>query len=365
MTAQAHIFISHDFVLDAVLASVADQMQTLGHRVTRGPCAEPGKKHTLEPNRYRAVIASADVMVTTTRTILPGELLDQAPFLRGIVFPSIGTETVDLNDACERGLLVANGATLENFHSMAEATVMLILALFYRLHDSEAVLRTNAQRPTPLRASLLRGKTIGIVGYGRIGREVARRLCAFDVQLLVHDPRVDAASLPLGARSVALDELLSGSDLVTIHATPRPGGKPLVGRSELQRMRSSAYLVNTARGACVDEDALHAALRDRTIAGAALDAFMVEPLPPASPLRTLDNVLLTPHMVGHTKELFESLAPACVANVLTLLQGELPRYLCNPAAVGRWRERLSALDSQTGTRSKLQIRQAHHQLPKF
>jgi D-3-phosphoglycerate dehydrogenase len=230
---------------------------------------------------------------------------------------------------------------------MAEATIMLMLNLFYNLHGTQDLLRRDAPRPAMPRARMLQGKTIGLVGFGRIARAVAERLRGWNVEILACGPRLDPAHPPEGVRPVPLDQLLRDSDLVSLHTTLTPGSRHLIGAAQLRRMKRDAFLINTARGACVDEAAVHAALRDGVIAGAALDAFEVEPLPTESPLRQLGNVILTPHMAGHTQELHASFAPACVRNVEAILAGELPPHACNAEAAPAWRDRLALLDGDT------------------
>lgn len=342
------IFIAADFVLDPALDSAAERLREQGHTVVRGPRAVPGRKTVLPPERLGELVGAADVIVATSRVVIDDAVLDAAPRLRGVVFPSIGTESLDLAEAGRRGLMVANGATPENFQSMAEATIMLMLNLSYDLRGTEDLLRRNAPRPAAPRARMLQGKTVGLVGFGRIARAVADRLRGWNVEILASSPRLDPAQVPAGVRAVALDTLLRASDIVSLHTTLTPGSRHLIGPAELRRMKPGAFLLNTARGACVDEAAVHQALRDGLIAGAALDAFEVEPLPPDSPLRQLDNAILTPHMAGHTQELYASFAPACVRNVEAILAGELPPHACNPSTAPAWRERLAGLDGARG-----------------
>ena len=327
----AKIFIACDFVLDPALDAVAEDMQRRGHTVVRGPAAVPGTKTVFAPADHARYFGGTDVLVITTRAVINDAILDAAgPRLRGIVFPSIGTESIDLPSATRRGLVVANGATPENFQSMAEATVMLFLNLCYDLKRSTRLLRDNAPRPPVLSAQMLRGKTIGLIGLGRVARGVAQRLQGWDVNIVACNPGTPADQVPRGVRLVCMEELLACSDLVSVHTTLNSSTVHLIGAPELAQMKPGAFLVNTARGGCVDERAVHEALAQGRIAGAALDAFEVEPLPINSPLRQLDNAILTPHMVGHTQELFRSFAPACIDNVLCILAGEVPRYVCHP-----------------------------------
>jgi phosphoglycerate dehydrogenase-like enzyme len=343
MNVQARIFIASDFVLDVALDAAAGSLAQRGYDVVRGPRAVPGTKTVFDPADHDVLFARSDVLVVTTRSVVDDAILDAAPRLRGIVFPSIGTESLDMTAASARGLIVANGATPENFESMAEATVMLILNLLYDLRGTERVLRDNAPRPAQLSARMLKGKTLGLIGLGRIARGVVARLAGWGVDIVCHKPGLAPGALPTGVRPVALEELLRSSDVVSVHTTLTASTTGLVGAKELALMKPTAFLINTARGLCVDEDAVHAALARGAIAGAALDAFRVEPLPPDSALRALPNAILTPHMVGHTRELFASFAPACVANVEAILAGRLPPFTCNTAAEAAWRTRLSRL----------------------
>lgn len=343
MQGNATIFIASDFVMDGALDSAAESLRQSGHRVVRGPKAIPGKKTVFSEQDRKAYFFEADVIVISTRVIVDEALLDSAPRLRGIVFPSIGTESIDMNWANQRRLIVANGATPENFISMSEASVMLMLNLSYGLRRTETLLRENLPRPPSMWAGMMRSKTVGLIGFGRIGRGVAERLSGWGVHIVAYDPGLPAHAVPAGVTMCELDELLAQSDFVSVHTTLTPGSKHLIGAPQLKLMKRSAFLINTARGACVDEEATAEALACGDIAGAALDAFNVEPLPPDSPLRSLDSAILTPHMVGHTQELFASFAPACVKNVEAILAGALPPLACNPAVADAWKQRLQEL----------------------
>ena len=339
------IFIGSDFVTDTILDEVTQILRDRGHNVVRGPGAIPGKKTIFAPADYERFFGDIDVLVITSRSAVTSGMLDASPKLKGVVFLSIGTESLDLEEARSRDLIVANGATSENFESVAEASVMLMLNLLYDLDGTEHVLRAQLPRPRHLKARMLMGKTIGIIGFGRIGRGVAERLGNWGVRILVHDPAL-RGELPNNTQQVSLDALLTAADIVSVHAIPATDGKPIIGAAELGKMKETAFLVNTARGHCLDEAAVFEALRDNRIAGAALDAFVVEPLPSDSPLRDLENVILTPHMVAHTQELFGSFAPACVENVERILRGEPPLHVRNPEVLDRWKERFK--DPSTG-----------------
>jgi D-3-phosphoglycerate dehydrogenase len=339
------IFISSDHIVDPWLEAIAQQLQAQGHRILRGPAQRPPAITEFESADWPRFFGATDLIVMTSRSKVPREILAAAPRLRGVVFPSIGTESLDLAAATELGIIVAYGPTPENFLSIAEATVMLMTVLFYGLPKTEAVLRENQTRPKVLHAQLMLGKTIGLIGMGRIARAVVERLAGWRMRVLAFDPHVAQAQAPPGVVMTDLQPLLRQSDLVSLHATLSSGTRHLIGRAELALMKPSAYLINTARGGLVDDAALVDALRARKLAGAALDVFQQEPLPRDHPYRGLKNVILTPHMVGHTREIFEAIPPTALENIARIFRGEPPLYPRNPEALSKWCERLARLDA--------------------
>ncbi len=341
------VFICHDYMLVEVLDEIQARLEQSGIEVLRGPQTAPGKKLVYSKESYTELFGRAEVMMFSSRSICSREIMLAAPRLRGIVNPTIGLETVDLAAANELGIIVGHGATPENFVGMAEATVMLILMLMYQPRETEAVLRDRRRRPrsTPkdVWARMLRGRTVGLVGLGRIARGVVERLSGFGVNLVACDPFVGRDQAPEGVKMTDLDTLLRSSDIVAVLVSITPESRGMLGERELALMKPSAYLVNTSRGEAIDEAALYRALREKRIAGAALDSFAVEPLPDDSPLRQLDNVILTPHMVGHTQDAFVSFPPAAVENITRILRGERPLYCKNPEVIPAWQRRLANL----------------------
>jgi D-3-phosphoglycerate dehydrogenase len=341
------VFICHDYMLVEVLDEIQARLEQSGIEVLRGPQTAPGKKLVYSKESYTELFGRAEVMMFSSRSICSREIMLAAPRLRGIVNPTIGLETVDLAAANELGIIVGHGATPENFLGMAEATVMLILMLMYQPRETEAVLRDRRRRPrsTPkdVWARMLRGRTVGLVGLGRIARGVVERLSGFGVNLVACDPFVGRDQAPEGVKMTDLDTLLRSSDIVAVLVSITPESRGMLGERELALMKPSAYLVNTSRGEAIDEAALYRALKEKRIAGAALDSFAVEPLPDDSPLRQLDNVILTPHMVGHTQDAFVSFPPAAVENITRILRGEPPLYCKNPEVIPAWQRRLANL----------------------
>jgi len=243
-------------------------------------------------------------------------LMDRCPRLRGLVAVGVGCEGFDREAAAQRSISIATGATRQSAGDMASATIMLMLALSHRLPEAIEACRKGGRRDSS-RARSLDGATVGIVGYGAIGREVARRLLAWDIRVLASG-RAPLEGLPQGVEPVDLDRLLADSDIVTLHATFAHGSPPLLDRDRIATMRPGALLVNVARGGLVDEAALADALVHGRLGGAALDCFASEPLSAGSPLWGLPNTILTPHQIGHSGAGMELLVETFIENILRL-----------------------------------------------
>lgn len=272
------------------------------------------------------------------------KVLEAAPHLRLVVFPFIGVDRIDLAAATEQGILVCNSPSWENVAGMAEATIGLMQALVKRLKHNEALLRGGAWgRPEDL-GDLLAGKTVGIVGLGRIGQATAQRLASWEVRLLGYDPYVSRdKAAELQVELVELDGLLKESDFVVVFVVLTAETRRMIGARQLRLMKPTAFLVNTSRGEAIDEEALLRAIEEKWIAGAALDVFEREPLPPDSPLRRLDpeRLILTPHNIGHSNAAVRGNLRLTVESLLAGLRGELPDTVVNRDAIPRWQERLA------------------------
>lgn len=339
------IFIARDPQITQLMDTIAMEMAARGLNVVRGPMPTQGAKLVYPVSEHARLFGKASVLMFSGQSVCSRQVLRSASRLRGVVYPAVGIETLDIAAATEMGVIVGHGAIPENAQGMAEATVMLLLALGMQLHRSERALREHQPKPGPENnwVGQLHGKTIGFVGFGRIARAASRLLQPFGVKLIAYHPNHLPQADDEPVSWVGLDELLSTADFVSLHVTLNETSKAMIGARELSLMKPTAYLLNTARGQVVDEQALIEALKASSIAGAALDTFEVEPLPANSPLRTLDNVILTPHMVGQTRESISALIPAAVENIERVLDGRLPLYCKNPEIEERWRERLNAL----------------------
>jgi phosphoglycerate dehydrogenase-like enzyme len=316
---------------------VTEILHADGVGVIRGdPPSHPG----IEPvfSGSPSQLEKVEVIVVSHMDSCPAELISMTPRLRGIVSAVIGLDTVDLAAAEERDLLVAHGAMEENYLGVSEATVMLIAALLLDLPGKERALREMSSEAR-MRGRMVRGKRIGLVGLGRSARGVVERLQGWEVDIVAHDPYV--VDPPAGVWMVSLHELLATSDVVSVHVTLGEATRGLIGENELELMKEDGYLINTARGPVVDEAALLEALETGRIAGAALDVFEEEPLSKDHPFRGLSNVILTPHAIGHSFELWEAIPRVAAEQVTAILAGEVPRYVANNHVLPRWRGRVS------------------------
>jgi phosphoglycerate dehydrogenase-like enzyme len=265
------------------------------------------------------------------RTRFPGTLLDRLPSLRLLALTGRNSGHVDLAAATRRGILVTE--TGGSGAAAVEHTIGLILAVVRRIPQEDRALREGRWQ-TSVGVDLA-GKTLGVVGLGRIGSRIASFGRFLGMRVLAWGPTLTAErAAAAGAAYVDLDTLLRESDVVTLHTRLSELTRGLIGAERLALMKPTAYLINTARGPIVDEAALVAALRAGRLAGAALDVFDREPLPPGHPLTTLDNVVLTPHIGYVTREAYEIFFSEVVENILAWLEGKVPARALNPEVFG-------------------------------
>jgi D-3-phosphoglycerate dehydrogenase len=316
-----------------ILQTIVERLRGLGHVVAY-------HEDTAAFHRAGASLTETDIVIAAPGFTCTKTLMASAPSLRGVISPVTGIDNIDVDAASELGIIVANGHIPENTESMAEATILLMLAALYDLHGTEAVLRHNLVRPARDKARMLQRKTIGLIGFGQIAQAVVARLAGWNVTILAHArrPRADTNAV----RFVGLEALLAASDIVCVLTNLNSGSRGLLNAELLRSLKHGAVLVNTARGAIIDEAALIAVARERPDLLLALDTFTVEPLPADSPLRDIPNAILTPHMLGHTQESSDALPAAAVENTQRILAGDLPLYLCNPNVVATWQSRWGA-----------------------
>jgi D-3-phosphoglycerate dehydrogenase len=275
-------------------------------------------------DRMRGAAAAINVRAYSKFT---DDVFAALPDLRFLTVMGTGTDNIDLAAATRRGIVVSNTPTAPTI-SVAEHALAMMLAITKNLVPMHNALVKGTWKHIP--GIELRGKTLGMIGLGIIAAEMAPVVRALGMRLigwsLTHD---EARASRLGVELLPMDEVLRQSDVVSLHLRASPRTAKIIGARELGLMKPTAYLVNTARGAIVDEAALYETLTQRRIAGAAIDVFQTEPLPADSPLLTLDNVVVTPHVAWVTDAGIDRMSRHPVENILAFLEGE-PRFVVNP-----------------------------------
>jgi len=263
------------------------------------------KTHDQLPEGLAAALADADALVVRSAVQVDDALMEKAPKLRVIGRAGVGVDNIDAEAATRRGIVVMNtpGA---NAVAVAELTIGLMLALARKLPAANASMHAGKWEKKNLQGAELRGKALGILGLGRVGLEVARRARGFGLEIIGSDPFVSAAvAREAGIKLVTLEELIAGSDYLTLHVGLTPQTTGVINAKTIAKMRKGVRIINCARGELIEDEALIAALKSGQVAGAALDVFTVEP-PKESPYFALDNVILTPHVAGSTGEAQEA-----------------------------------------------------------
>ena len=265
---------------------------------------------------------------------VPSEIFETAGKLKLVLVNRGGIENIDMEAACRAGVpVLANPA--HNANSVAELTIGLMIAEtrnIGRCHASMSVLHKWRETcPNSGRCHELKGRTVGLVGFGTIGRIVAQLLQAFQVHLLVYDPYIEPEKIAaVGGTSVSLEMLLQNSDIVSLHARVSESTRGMMGEAEFRMMKPTAVFINTARAPLVDTDALYKALSEQWITGAALDSYHIEPIPEDDRFLRLDNVTFCCHKGGDTVESFENSPYMVLSEAERFFGGELPRFLMNP-----------------------------------
>ena len=264
-------------------------------------------------------------------------VMSHLPHCLTIVKPAVGIDNIDVDAATAVGICVANVPDYGTDEVATHAMALLLNALRYVDACSADVRAGTWQPKPPYPIQRSAGRTLGIVGFGRIGQSVARKAAGFDWRLLAWDPFLsDEEVRRHGAEPVDFDTLLEQSDLVTLHMPLTEESQGLIGAAALEKMKPTAFLVNTARGPVVDSDALLQAVESGKIAGAALDVLEEEPPSPAHALYRSDRILVTAHVAWYSEQAFRDVRVKAVQEVARVLNGELPRNLVNPAVRPRF-----------------------------
>lgn len=314
---------------------VENTLRDSGCEVVLGKPQDDFRNFRYERKELINLVGDSSIIYPSGRDFIGGDVMDSCPNLQAVVKSSIGIETVDVDAATDLGILCCNSPTLENYLGVAEATMGLMIALFKRLKLNETVIRNSGWKELENRGTLMLGRTVGIIGVGRIGQAVAKRLDSWGMKVLGYDPYVKQETVAsLGIKMVGLEELLKNSDAVTIHVVLTRETRGMIGMRELKMMKPTAFIINTARGGLINEADLLEALRAKRIAGAALDVFAKEPTYD-TPFAKLDNCIVTPHQAGYAAEALERQGVMAVQNMVDVLEGRRPNGVVNPEVYQR------------------------------
>lgn len=309
--------------IEAVGRRALDLLGAAGFELIHPPKAGPLGEAELLPllPGMDAVFASMDKF---TAAVLGSK---EAANLKLISRWGVGYDAIDVPAATKQGIVIAYTPGLLN-DAVADYAMALLFAVARRVHEGHTSMREG--KWTSLWGQDVSGKTLGIIGCGRIGQAVAKRASGFNMRLLGADTQPNDDAKKLGIEFVPLDQLLAESDYVSLHCALTPETRGLIGEAQLRKMKPTAYLINTARGPVVDEAALLRALNEKWIAGAAIDAFVVEPLPADHPLRSAPNLLLTPHQASFGTDTGARVSEAAARAIVDMQAGRKPQWLVNP-----------------------------------
>jgi len=307
--------------LDAVGQEAVAALRAAGCELTMRP--GPHSAEALLP-----MLAGHDACYASTDKFTASVLESpEAAGLKCISRWGVGYDSIDVAAATRRGIVVCYTPGLLD-EAVADFAFALLLAMARRLHVGHDNLRKGVWKGEW--GHDVHGKTLGILGCGRIGQAVARRASGFNLRVIACDPAPSDTARQLGVTFVSLDELLAQSDFVTLHSALTPQTRGIIGAAQLARMKPTAYLINTGRGPLIDEPALAEALTSGRIAGAALDTFVTEPMPADHPFRGCPNVLLTPHLAGFSRGSGEKVSQVSTQALLDLMRGQRPEFVVNP-----------------------------------
>jgi D-3-phosphoglycerate dehydrogenase / 2-oxoglutarate reductase len=297
-----------DKLAESTVAALGDEIEV---RWVDGPDRE----------KLLAAVPEADALLVRSATTVDAEVLGAAPKLKIVARAGVGLDNVDVDAATERGVLVVNAPT-SNIHSAAEHALALLLAAARQVTAADASLRAHTWKRSSFSGTEIFGKTVGVVGLGRIGQLVAQRLAAFGAHIVAYDPYVSAArAAQLGIELLSLDELLGRSDFISVHLPKTPETAGLIDKEALAKTKPGVIIVNAARGGLVDEAALAEAVTSGHVRAAGIDVFTTEPCTD-SPLFDLPQVVVTPHLGASTEEAQDRAGTDVAASVKLALAGE-------------------------------------------
>ena len=280
------------------------------------------------PEELLASIEKYDAIIVRSRTKVPAEVIEKGKNLKVIGRAGVGVDNIDVKKATEKGIPVVN-APRGSTHSVAELVFGHMISLARHISYADRALREERWEKNRLKGIEIQGKTLGIIGFGRIGQEVWKLAQAFGMSCIAYDPYIPREIMEKkGARYGSVEDVLRGSDFITIHALLTDETRHMISDAQFDIMKKSAYIINCARGGIIDEEALYRALKEKKIAGAALDVFEKEP-PGKSPLFEFDSIEFTQHLGASTVEAQIRAGVTAAEQVLKVLKGEKPDFIVN------------------------------------
>jgi len=304
-------------------------------RKTLGELAELVPLKTKKPEEFLDAAKDCDALLNTYAGPITADVMSKMPKCRIIARYGIGVDTIDLEAATKAGIIVTNNPSY-CIEEVAEHTMALLLACARKIPFYDRMVRSGRWEVPPGKPIYrLVGRTLGLVGFGNIARQVAVRAAAFGMRVLYADPFVKEGQFDAPAKKTELDSLLSESDFVSLHPPLTPDTRQMMNDRAFSRMKPSAFLINCARGPVVDTDALVRALDAKKIAGCALDTTDPEPLPDPHPLRGRENVIVAPHAAWYSEQAMAGLQAGAPGEVRRVLTGEWPLNVVNRAVKGK------------------------------
>ena len=306
---------------------VADSIWEEGIDFLRG-YAEVDVKTGLKPEELISIIGDYEGLVVRSQTQVTAEVIEAGKQLQVIGRAGVGVDNIDVEAATRQGIVVVNAPT-GNTTSAAEHAIALMFALARQIPQANALLKSGVWRRSDFMGTEVRDKTLGIIGLGNVGSEVTRRAQGLEMRVIAHDPFVSVEyARNLQVELVPLKQLLKDSDFVTLHLPLTASTKKIIGAKELALVKTTAYIINTARGGLIDEAALVKAVREQRVAGAAIDVFTQEPIT-SSPFFTEDSIIVTPHLGASTTEAQALVARDVVEQVIAVFKGQPARSAVN------------------------------------
>ncbi len=306
---------------------VSDPLSEEGIDMLR-PHAQVDIKTGLTPEELTSIIGDYDALLVRSQTKVSAKIIGAGKKLRVIGRAGVGVDNIDVDEATRRGILVVN-APNANTISAAEHTIALMFALARHIPQANAVLKSGVWRRADFMGTEVKGKILGIIGLGRIGSEIAKRAQGLEMKVIAYDPyiTVDYAR-ERQVELVSLEQLLKESDFVTLHLTLSASTKGLIGAKELALVKPTVRIINCARGGLIDEEALAKAVKEKRVAGAAIDVFSTEPTT-QSVLFEDDNIIVTPHLGASTTEAQATAAKDVAEQIIDVFRGQPARYAVN------------------------------------